>query len=255
MQSRREILKLIQVTRYIAKQYLEILTFSREARQFFTDLYVKYVLRRMKYQPGMSERILQVPVGDLFPGIGSSLVSTYGIFSFLSGGPFSEQSGLLVSGSEILSLAALVKFLAPKTILEIGTFRGVTTSVLALNAPKGARICTLDIAPQDLEDPIVRDCFSRYRIERIQADSTRFDYGSSDLRPDFVFIDGDHGEDAVRKDTRNVLQFLSPGGTIVWHDYNVRHPGVVKVLHELASEIPVFHLAGTQLAVYSRGVR
>lgn len=40
-----------------------------------------------------------------------------------------------------------------------------------------------------------------------------------DTRFDFVFIDGDHSEDSVRRDARNAFEILKPGGIMIIDDY------------------------------------
>lgn len=52
-----------------------------------------------------------------------------------------------------------------------------------------------------------------------------------------VFIDGDHGEAAVRKDCRLYWPKVKPGGVFSGHDYgNRKHPGVKLAVDEWAVE-------------------
>jgi predicted O-methyltransferase YrrM len=40
-----------------------------------------------------------------------------------------------------------------------------------------------------------------------------------DIKIDFLFIDGDHSYEAVKRDFNLYFDFIRPGGTIVLHDY------------------------------------
>src|SRR5262245_32365031 len=64
---------------------------------------------------------------------------------------------------------------------------------------------------------------------------------------DFVFIDGDHSEAAVRSDFRLIAPWVRPGGVISFHDLIPEYPGVNIVLGEaLASgDWQLARLAGT----------
>jgi hypothetical protein len=48
---------------------------------------------------------------------------------------------------------------------------------------------------------------------------------------------------------------LAPNGTIVWDDYSLEFPGVVKALREFARTLPIFNVGCTRLAVYTRDKR
>lgn len=47
---------------------------------------------------------------------------------------------------------------------------------------------------------------------------------------DFVFIDGDHSESAVRTDFRLIVPFVKPSGLIAFHDLRSNYPGVNMVV-------------------------
>ena len=77
-----------------------------------------------------------------------------------------------------------------------------------------------------------------------------FDFSPWEKTCDFVFVDANHSEPFVRKDTENTLKMIRPGGVILWHDYAPVHPGVQKVLDEFSTTYPIYHIEGTCLAVY-----
>jgi predicted O-methyltransferase YrrM len=143
--------------------------------------------------------------------------------------------------SEISALCYLVSARMPKKILEIGTYRGLTTLNLALNAPQ-AEVHTIDIT----------DAWgSYYYSERSEATSIHQHYGDTATfdfakeiggSVDFCLIDGGHDYDRVRKDTAKVLPLMSDDGILLWDDYgrndflaDVESFEVSRFLHEIRS--------------------
>lgn len=146
-----------------------------------------------------------------------------------------------------------------KKIFEFGTYRGQTTCGLA-SVCKDAQIYTLNLPLED--DPryapyigmYIANSPDRERITQIFCDSRTFDTSPYRESMDYIFIDGDHSYEGVKNDTEKALQLLKPGGTIVWHDYAAKSPGVLKYLAQFSQERPLFQLRKTCLAVYVGGV-
>ncbi len=160
-----------------------------------------------------------------------------------------------VSPYEIEVIAALVSAHEPRVLFEIGTFDGRTSLNMAVNAPAGATVYTLDLPAEGLnstafalelnEDAFVRkprsgarfsDAASSYDIVQLLGDSATFDFSPYYGKVDFMFIDGSHAYEYVRSDTLNALNMVREGGIIIWHDY-VREgftpfPGVPRALIE-----------------------
>lgn len=141
--------------------------------------------------------------------------------------------------SEISTICYLVSSRRPKKILEIGTYRGLTTLNLALNAPQ-AEVHTVDIT----------DAWGSYYYgERSEAtsiyqhygDTATFDFGKEiGGGIDFCLIDGGHDYDQVRNDTAKVLPLMSDDGMLLWDDYgrndflaDVESFKVSRFLHEI----------------------
>lgn len=60
------------------------------------------------------------------------------------------------------------------------------------------------------------------------------------VKADMVFIDGDHGYNACKKDILKALSLLNPDGLICGHDYNhPNYPGVTQAVHELLGDVQV----------------
>lgn len=165
-------------------------------------------------------------------------------------------------------LATLVDHLKPKTLFEIGTFNGFSTLHLQKNAPEDAVIHTLDL-PQDKTNIILKnDLIEAHRdikninlnthrrfqinsgIMGLWGDSMSFDYSPYDGKMDFVFVDANHSYAYVKKDTENAFQMLSPRGVILWHDYDFIHPGVFKLINEIAKKKKIFYIERTRYALF-----
>jgi predicted O-methyltransferase YrrM len=178
-----------------------------------------------------------------------------------------EDGGLSREQLDILLTVAMLR--QPETILEVGTFMGQTTYALAVALPK-AHIFTVDLplgatvedAPgQDKHLVERRDVGRAFRgsgcAERITQyleDTLTWNFKGIGS-PDFFFIDGAHTYEACRNDSEKSLARATPGSVFIWHDYDERHPGVVRVLNEWRQRLNrnVRQLAGTPFAywVYS----
>jgi hypothetical protein len=120
---------------------------------------------------------------------------------------------------------------SPKTILEIGTGRGLMTAVMARNAPQ-ATVYTVNIPPEEIAAggkhvtfaPDRSEIGSYYRelgltnVQQIYANTATWepDFGPIDV----AFIDGCHDADYVFRDTAKLLAACHPGSVILWHDFS-----------------------------------
>jgi predicted O-methyltransferase YrrM len=124
-------------------------------------------------------------------------------------------------------LCALVKKIQPKTILEIGTFRGGTTWHFYDNAPPDTVIYTLDLpddeVPGDVSNVDLAAEKNRpflpksERVRQILINSKKWD-GVLDRKVQLAFIDADHSYQGVRNDTEKALVSLDSCACICWHD-------------------------------------
>ena len=171
--------------------------------------------------------------------------------------------------AELATLGAICARTRPRRIFEIGTYTGLATLVMAMNAPD-AEIFTLDLPPAARQthahglgvggfpDFTVGAHFralpAASRIHQLYGDARTFDSAPLGEGVDLVLIDGDHTYDFVRADTEHALAMLRPGGLIVWDDYvwTERAPecaGVTRCVNELAANRRVHQIAGTRLAI------
>lgn len=143
----------------------------------------------------------------------------------------------------------------PKSVLELGSYRGYTALALVRHLDPEARLVALDSDPRHGE--AYRNSLFASQIERRVGwiDPATFANdapGSFDL----IFLDADHSFNSVKHDTEITRSLLSNRGYFLWHDYAnwgkfSRKNGVPEYLHELSQELPVARIAGSWLAVYS----
>lgn len=159
-------------------------------------------------------------------------------------------------------LAALARLRQPARIFEMGTYDGATTLLLARNAPN-ASIYTLDLAPESaVKASVAHEAENaaagagmRFaggpesaRITQLYGDSRAFDFSPWAGTIDLVLVDAGHDYDCAKPDTDNAFRLLAPGGLILWDDYVVGWPGVVRAVDESRRAIKRF--ASTDLAFY-----
>ena len=169
-----------------------------------------------------------------------------------------------ISDYEAFVLAALVIEAGPEAAFEFGTFDGYSAWVIAANSR--ATVWTLDLppgtfprgnAPGDVEaarelaraggvGALVR---GDPRVVQLLGDSATFDFSPYLGKMDFVFVDGNHAAPWVEADTRHALEMVRPGGMVVWHDCDRRHPAVWACVGTLAAQRPVRSVPGTRFAV------
>jgi predicted O-methyltransferase YrrM len=174
--------------------------------------------------------------------------------------------------TEISSLCHLVAARRPQKILEIGSFRGLTTLNMAMNAPD-AEIHTLDLPPdfdpaqtqfENNDADIIRSRGFFYyedhpeasRIHQHYGDTAMFNYAEISDGVDFCLIDAAHSYEYVRNDTAKTLPLMTVGGLMLWHDYGrndfLADPedawGVTQFLHEI-KDTGVGILQGTSLGI------
>jgi hypothetical protein len=173
---------------------------------------------------------------------------------------------------EAFMLAAIVEYLRPRKIFEIGTFTGGGTIIMAQHAGPECELHTLDMPPGHghlqlpglVEDPPEADSTrigERFRgtvharqIQQLYGDSAAFDFSTFAGKIDLLFIDGSHSYDYVRNDTLKALEMLSPDGTIIWDDCSPLNPDVVRALDEFGAFLPISRIIASRFALYTRAI-
>jgi predicted O-methyltransferase YrrM len=169
---------------------------------------------------------------------------------------------------ELYCLAAIARIRRPKRIFEFGTYDGATTRWLADTVPD-AEVLTFDL-PADLRGeweqatlvggaPGADGLGARFkgtpaesRITQLLGDSRTYDFSGYAGLMDMVIVDAGHSYECAHADTENALRMLSPGGVIVWDDYE--WPGVLQAVDEAAEQhgFDPVRIVPTELVVYDR---
>jgi predicted O-methyltransferase YrrM len=134
--------------------------------------------------------------------------------------------------SEILALLELVRAENPRRILEIGTATGGTLFLFSRVAADDATLASIDLpgGPGGDGEPAWKVplypafALPGQRVELIRDDShdarilarTRQLFGDEPI--DFLFIDGDHSYEGVKRDFEMYGPLVRPGGIIAFHD-------------------------------------
>ncbi|WP_181374052.1 class I SAM-dependent methyltransferase [Nostoc commune] len=157
--------------------------------------------------------------------------------------------------ADVASLLKVIVCSQPKRLMEVGSFRGYTALYLAQHIASDAKIITVDQYPDHGE--AYRNTPYSFMIER-RVGKTNEEIFQQDLPGsyDFIFLDADHSYASVKHDTELLLPLLSPNGFFLWHDYaNWGYfdgkNGVPEYLKELSERLPIAHIIGSDLAIYS----
>ena len=126
---------------------------------------------------------------------------------------------------EIKNLLLILDKAKPKVILEIGTARGGTLFLFSNIAHEEATLISVDLY-QTIEKRILFRYIGKekQKIFLIQGDShsietlRKIEGILRDDKVDFLFIDGDHSYEGVKKDFEMYSPLVRKGGIIAFHD-------------------------------------
>lgn len=147
-----------------------------------------------------------------------------------------------VSANEAKVLLGLASDVAPgSTIVEIGTLYGSATRILAMGAPAGCRVISVDnyswnphhIAADShaaLAQRVLRQEISEGRVELVRMDKNQYFATSNEPRIGLAFLDAIHSYEETLADidwaiSRNV-------NVVSGHDYSPLFPGVIRAVNE-----------------------
>lgn len=177
--------------------------------------------------------------------------------------------GASISLIEAAALSALIHKINAKRIFEFGTYKGVSTTQLALNLPQDGMVFSLDLPedhpayslaiPKVAEQQIAAEKGKGILIPHdlvgkvtfLRSDSAKFDTTPYRESIDLIFVDEAHSYEYVKNDTVKGLEMLRPGGIIAWHDCTPSHPDVVRHLRSL-TPLPTV-VCGTTIAFLVKG--
>jgi len=137
---------------------------------------------------------------------------------------------------EITKLLEILKDIKPKTILEIGTARGGTLFLHTRIADPKANIISVDLPGgkfgggySEWKIPLYQSFTKNgQKIKLLRADSHNpktfklVKTVLADKKVDFLFLDGDHTYEGVKRDFNMYSSLVKEGGIIAFHDI-VKH--------------------------------
>lgn len=179
-----------------------------------------------------------------------------------------EVKGLITHdvGQALADLAAQVP--ADQAIVELGSYKGMSTAHLATGAKQGRGAHVWAVDPWDLPGnpygkhgysaPIVRDEFERQlralrlwsRVTPLRAFSTDAAATWEGPKVGLLYIDADHAEASVRADVAAWTAHLADGHVLAFDDLDTpRNPGVRVVVEELTAAGYTLEVRAERLAV------
>jgi predicted O-methyltransferase YrrM len=152
---------------------------------------------------------------------------------------------------EIEALLHIVKEHDVVNMLEIGSFNGGTLFLFARMSSSKAKIISLDLPGAAFgsdNENLSRTLFSNFATDKQIIYSLREDsHLNSSLkkvesilageRLDFVFIDGDHSYEGVKKDFEMYSPLVRKGGFVAFHDICKHPPETGVQVHQFYTEI------------------
>jgi predicted O-methyltransferase YrrM len=156
---------------------------------------------------------------------------------------------------ELASLIAIVRRLRPRTVLEIGTFRGGTLACWAQAAAPDARLLCIDrlepafgiVEAEAHAAQLRRLVLPGQQLTFLPLDSqlestaAAVKHELAGATVDFLWIDGDHRDAAVRRDFALYGPLVSDRGIIAFHDIHPDPSMPDNQSHRLWGEIKRSH--------------
>lgn len=122
--------------------------------------------------------------------------------------------------TELARLVELYRRWRPKSVLEVGTYLGGTLYEWVVGARAGARIVSVD--REDVSRRVAEwSDLVRVDLRVVRGDSHDPDVVGqvAELGPyEWVFLDADHREEAVRADWSTYSTMTTPGAVVALHD-------------------------------------
>jgi len=132
-----------------------------------------------------------------------------------------EESRASIEHDDLKTLLPIIASINPKNILEIGTWKGYSAETW-IRAFNPIQLFTLEkdsVSIIDYTIPRGRNPEFEFLYNSDSHDEKILERIKRDLEEvDFLFIDGDHSEEGVRKDFEMYSPLVRKGGVIVFHD-------------------------------------
>lgn len=136
--------------------------------------------------------------------------------------------------------AELTRLAEGKRVLEIGSYCGLSTIMLARSADHVTACDYFDgrgtPQPRNTLDEFTANIERHGFADKVETCSPDEDFPHDEY--DLVYIDAAHDYESVQRDTEKALAVLTPDGLLAFHDYkHPSHPGVKQVIDEMGGEL------------------
>lgn len=131
-----------------------------------------------------------------------------------------------MTADELFVLSNLVKGISRGTLVEIGSYMGASSFMLAKSMSRNSVLYCIDTWQNEGMTEGHKDTYGIFMAnihpvkDRIRPIRKRSEDAVTDVPDniDFIFIDGDHSYEGVKKDFKLWLPKMKPGGIMVFHD-------------------------------------
>jgi len=183
----------------------------------------KYLFNDNKLKKSLKELHL---LKENYPGLHPYLH----LNKYIGKGEYKDINAKQIS-SEIMSLYNFIYLQKPRIICEIGTYKGGTLYLWTQAADKDSLIISMDLAPglknayspnrqyfyqQFAANNQMVICLPGNSHDNITKDKVQIILGNRKI--DFLFIDGDHSYQGVKKDFEMYAPLVKNKGYIAFHD-------------------------------------
>jgi len=203
---------------YYAQYFLQSKTVHALHSPFVFDLYKNVIINKdvpkeiqdiEDHRTSLLQKKSFIDVYDLGTGKSSKRMRS-----------ISDITNFSVSGQKkCMLLYNLVSFFKPKSIIELGTSFGLTSSYMAKANPD-AQIVTIEGCSQTIS--IAVQFFEKLEIQNIRTTNASFDVALPEVlnknAADFIFFDGNHTKEATLKYFNMALPFAHNDSIFIFDD-------------------------------------
>lgn len=130
---------------------------------------------------------------------------------------------------------AILKYTNVEFALDLGTHFGRSAAIASL---KAKRVVTMDIWN---DEERAKDYLAPFKNVEIMKHDSRNPHPDIDAI-DFLFIDTQHYYEEVIQTFYSWFPRMRKGGVIMFHDYLVRYPGVMRAVDEIRYRMDLDHI-------------
>lgn len=160
--------------------------------------------------------------------------------------PFPREQGVLPH--ELMILCHAVRKFQPAVTIELGTAEGRSTVNLALYAPDGGEVVTVNLPPEPGSSVgyFYWDSPLKSKIKQLYEDISVWNPNGYRASAGVVFCDACDQQPGMVHEMAQGFAVVKPGGVLFRHDYGT-NGGPTKFWSEVGKHLPLRHIEGTTL--------